>query len=245
MSWCASSGPEHDASTCAAIVALAVPALARFDRLAEGDGEPTARELEVRGVLVAMLGVDGRDAATRERARAVFEHGGADASLTVAAISVVAAGATAAEHAELERRWRAAATPQDELRYLTALVDTDDVELFDHALALAVDEVRTQNAPYLLRRAISHPTLGARAWRSITDRWDLIGEKFPSNSLPRMLEGVRSICDRDTADHVESFLDAHPLPSGERTVAQHLERMWVSVVAAERTAAARTATERG
>ena len=165
--------------------------------------------------------------------------------MTVAAISVVAADATEEEHAELERRWRGAGTPQDELRYLTALVDTDDVERFDHALDLAVDEVRTQNAPYLLRRAIAHPTLGSRAWRHITDRWELIGEKFPSNSLPRMLEGIRSICDRATAEQVEAFLDAHPLPSGERTVAQHVERMWVSVAAAERTAAGRTDATRG
>ncbi len=244
------AGPDHDAPTRAAIVALAVPALARFDRAVteaatEHDGGPTARQLEVRAVLVSMLGVDGRDAATRDRARQIFEHGGADASLTVAAISVVAADATEEEHAELERRWRGAGTPQDELRYLTALVDTDDEERFDHALDLAVDEVRTQNAPYLLRRAIAHPTLGSRAWRHITDRWELIGEKFPSNSLPRMLEGIRSICDRATAEQVEAFLDAHPLPSGERTVAQHVERMWVSVAAAERTAAGRTDATRG
>ena len=235
------AGPEHDAPIRAAIVELGVPALARFDGIAE----PTDNELDVRGVIVAMLGVGGRHAETRARARTVVEQGDADAALTVAAIAVVAATATAEEHAELERRWRTASTPQEELRYLTALVDTDDPALFDRSLQLAVDEVRTQNAPYLLRRAIAHPTLGDRAWRHVTERWELIGEKFPSNSLPRMLEGIRSIGDRTTAEQVERFLAEHPLPSGERTVAQHIERMWVTVAAAERTAAERTAAERG
>ena len=49
-----------------------MPALARFDGIAE----PTDNELDVRGVIVAMLGVGGRHAGTRARARTVVEQGG-------------------------------------------------------------------------------------------------------------------------------------------------------------------------
>src|SRR5690606_16030782 len=101
-------------------------------------------------------------------------------------------------------------------------------------LELAATEVRTQNAPYLIRRGLPHPTLDGQVWDFVASRWDDLAERFPNNSLPRMLEGVRSSCDADTARAVETFLAQHPVPSGERQVGQHIERMWVSVAAAER-----------
>ena len=125
-------------------------------------------------------------------------------------------------------------TPQEELRHLNALVDTPDPASFDRAVQLALSEVRTQNAPYLLRRAIAHPTLGAHAWRTVSSAWDVVTERFPDNSLPRMLEGIRGLSDTGVAREVESFVARHPVSSGDRIVAQHIERMWVTVVAADR-----------
>ena len=151
---------------------------------------------------------------------------------------MLAADATAAEHAELERRWRErehaagrAALPERAGRHRRS------GPVRSHALELAATEVRTQNAPYLLRRAIDHPTLGRLAWELVSERWDELAERFPSNSLPRMLEGIRGITDADLARSIEAFLHEHPLPSGERQVAQHQERMWVTVAAARRTRA--------
>ena len=94
--------------------------------------------------------------------------------------------------------------------------------------------MRTQNAPYLLRRAIDHPTLGPTAWDFVARRWQELQERFPSNSLPRMLEGIRGTTDAEVADTIERFLDEHPTPSGAQQVAQHVERMRVGVAAARR-----------
>lgn len=230
------AGPDHRDTTTRMIASFAVPALARLEHAIASDASDD-RAREVRGVLFTLAGTDGGDAQVRARARALVQDLPDDPSLRAAAISVLAADATAAEHAELERRWRDASTPQDELRYLNALVDTDDPALFDRTLELAATEVRTQNAPYLLRRAIDHPSLGRLAWELISERWAELAERFPSNSLPRMLEGIRGITDADLAHSIEAFLHEHPLPSGERQVAQHQERMWVTVAAARRTRA--------
>lgn len=200
-----------------------------------GDGPPDVTKLEeIRGVLLVLRGCVGADARTRGRAREVFNDDEEDPSLMAAAIEVVAESATQAEHSELERRWRQAGTPQESLRYLTSLVDTDQPGLFDHALNLTLDEVRTQNAPYLLRRALSNPVLGPVAWEFIRDNWTVIIQKFPSNSLPRMLEGVRSVTDPTVARSVQSFVGSTDFESGGQTIDQHLERMWVTVAAAER-----------
>lgn len=233
------SGPDHADAARALVASLAVPALARveaaIDAAATGGADRTERLREVRGVLFALAGADAADPTTRRRARELFQDSTVDATLQAAAIGVVAASATADEHAVLEAAWRAATTPQDELRYLNALVDIDDPDRFAHTLELAATEVRTQNAPYLLRRAIDHPTLGPVAWEFVSGRWDELTERFPSNSLPRMLEGVRGITDPATAQAVTTFLAAHPTPSGATQVTQHLERMGVEVQAATRT----------
>jgi len=232
-------GPDQAAERAALIVELAETPLAQIDRAIDAaDVDATdavlARQEEVRGVLFALLGGPGQHVPTRQRAREVVHDSSVDVSLRAAAIDVVAGSATVAEHRDLEQRWRGAETPQEELRYLNALIDTDDPTLFRHVLELAATEVRTQNAPYLLRRAIAHPTLGGEAWDFVVERWSVLTEKFPSNSLPRMLEGIRAVTEADTATRVQAFLDTTPLPSGGRQVSQHLERMWVSVAAAER-----------
>ncbi len=193
----------------------------------------TTRSRELRSVVFTLAGREGADAVVRERARGLLLDE-RDAALRAASTEVVAASATPEEHRELEQRWRAATTPQEELRLLNALIDTPDPDDFGRTLELTLTDVRTQNAPYLLRRGIAHPTLGPTAWTFVEERWTRVVERFPSNSLPRMLEGVRGITDRATAERVERFLSGVELPSGGRTVAQHLERMWVGVVAAGR-----------
>ncbi|MHB1137928.1 MAG: M1 family metallopeptidase [Microthrixaceae bacterium] len=198
-----------------------------------------SRQQEVRGILFSLLGTTGAHGPTRDRARRALAEGATDASLRAAAIEVVASSATPAEHRDLEQQWRDASTPQEELRYLNALVDTEDPSLFDHVLELTATEVRTQNAPYLLRRAIAHPTLGPRAWEFVATNWPVLTARFPSNSLPRMLEGIRSLTGRTTATEVQAFLSSAELPSGDRQVGQHVERMWVTVAAAERVRAGR------
>ena len=53
---------------------------------------------------------------------------------------------------------------------------------------------------------------------------------FPSNILPRMLEGVRGLCTPpELAEQVTGFVEAHPLPAGGKTVEQILERLAVNV----------------
>ena len=233
-------GPARSDRSAQLIVDLVATPLAQIDLAIDAaDVEPDdavlVRQQEVRGILVSLLGGPGGHVPTRDRVRELTGDRQLDMSLQQAVIDVVAATATPAEHRVLEQRWRDAATPQEELRYLSALVDTDDPTLFAHVLDLAGTEVRTQNAPYLLRRAISHPTLGATAWKYVAENWAALTARFPSNSLPRMLEGIRATTDRATAEQIQQFLSGTELASGRPQVAQHVERMWVTVAAAERT----------
>jgi puromycin-sensitive aminopeptidase len=66
--------------------------------------------------------------------------------------------------------------------------------------------------------------------------WAAMNERYPSNSIARLLDGVRTISDPSLAADVDAFIAEHPVPQGAKTVAQHLERMHVSVALAEREA---------
>ena len=229
---------------------LSTPALARAAERADGDGDG-GRDLHA--VLFGIAGVTGADPTTQRAARDLLAQspGAVDADLLASATGVVAADATAAEHANLLQRWRAAENPQEEVRYLYALVDTPSQEDFKASLDLVAHEVRTQNAPYVLMRAMSHPTLGAVAWRYLIDRWDDVTERFPTNSLPRMLEGIRWLTDDAVADPeaeggAPMFLAAHPLGSGDQLVRQSLELQAVhrALVERARPSAARVIAQR-
>ena len=217
---------------------LSTPALAFAAERVDG-ADAAGRDLHA--VLFGIAGVAGADPSTRLAARDLLAQkaGAVDADLLASATGVVAADATAAEHADLLERWRAAENPQEEVRYLYALVDTPSQEDFEVSLDLVANEVRTQNAPYVLMRALSHPTLGAVAWRYLIDRWDDITERFPTNSLPRMLEGIRWLTDDAVADPeakagAPRFLAAHPLGSGDQLVRQSLELQAVHRALVER-----------
>ena len=68
------------------------------------------------------------------------EHGDAtDPSLLAAAISVVAATGDEDDFELFHTRFGAAATPQDELRYLYALAGFDHAELVDRIVAAHAD----------------------------------------------------------------------------------------------------------
>jgi puromycin-sensitive aminopeptidase len=198
-------------------------------------GALSGRAAEVFGVQLGLAGTLGEDPTAKARSQEVFAGAEAvDPSIAAAALQVVATHAGPEEHAELLRRWREAATPQEEQRHLGALAMVRDPELFAAALGLAFGEVRTQDAPYLLRRALHNPLRGPSAWRHLTERWDDAIARFPSSGVPRMLEGIRSFTDEELAAEVARFLDEHPLAVGEAQVRQHLERMHAGVLAAQR-----------
>ena len=157
-----------------------------------------------------------------------------EAALLAAALDVVAATGTADDHALIEERWHAATNPQDVIRYLYALADTPVAECFDHLLELTLTEVRSQDSAYVLRRALSHPRFAGRAWDFVSTEWDAVLAKVPSSAAVRMFEGIRSVTDADLAADIQAFTSDHPTPSGARVLAQHLQRMWITVRASER-----------
>jgi puromycin-sensitive aminopeptidase len=215
------------------ITAVVTPALARLREVPED--ELSDRDRQLRGVLFGALAGTAGDTTARAEARRLFERFRADASsveanLAAAALLVVAAHADTEDLEAILAGYRGSGTPQEQLRYLYSLAEVLDPVQHERVLELALsEEVRTQNAPFLLSACLGNRRNAAAAWGRIEDSWDRINEQFPSNSIVRLLAGIRTISDPALAERVTAFLAGHPVPQGRRIIEQHVERMHVTV----------------
>jgi puromycin-sensitive aminopeptidase len=198
------------------------------------------RRAQLRAVLFAALGTTAEDADVQERAadlhqRYLEDRAGVDPALASAAAGILAHVGRPEDYEAFLDRFEHAADPQEEQRYLYLLADFEDPDLFDRTLDLArSDRVRSQNAPYLVRRALANRRRGPDAWRWLVAHWDELTARYPSGSIPRMLEGVRALDDPELAAEVDGWLDDHPVPQGVKQVEQHRERLRVNVLVRQR-----------
>jgi puromycin-sensitive aminopeptidase len=217
----------------ARVRALVTPAL---DRLGWADRADDAdRDRELRGALIGALSTLGADPEARERVRELFRRYCADsdsveANVAAAVIRATAADASPDELDTMIDRFQHGETPQEELRFLYSLAEVRAPEQMARVLELAMTSaVRTQNAPFLIAACLANRDNAAMAWQLVHERWDEMNARFPSNSIARMLSGIRSVNDSALAADIEAFTAEHPVPQGRQQLQQHLERMRISV----------------
>ena len=201
----------------------------------EGERVPTLRAL-----LIGELGTTGAGEVVREEAARRFDaaHGGGPrigADIESAVLAVVADQVREGDYDTVLERYRHPANPQEERRYLMALGGFADADLCERSFELAMSEVRTQDGPQLVNALLANRTGGPSVWERVTSRWDEVLARFVKTSHARMLSNVSRLCrDPSLASQVERFLTEHPLPVGQRTVAQTIERLRVNVAFGER-----------
>jgi puromycin-sensitive aminopeptidase len=237
---------------------VVIGALGLFDRIIPDEGRPmlatAVRQLlgpiaanlgweqrdsddertpSLRSAVLRTLGTIGADPGVRAEAGSRFAgreatplHG----DIASAVLDIVAAVGGEDEYEAYLAHYRNPSTPQEENRYLDALANFGDATLSARTFELAMTEVRSQDAPFLIRLLLVNREAGPATWERIVARWDEFPMKFPSKTLPRMLDGVRALCSpTELAAEVATFVDAHPLAAGGRTVEQILERLAMSV----------------
>jgi puromycin-sensitive aminopeptidase len=212
--------------------ALAGPALAELGEPVPGEPDLTAK---VRGLLLGLMAIQGGDTVAVERGRSYYElwesdHAAVDAELAATSTAVVANTGGADDYERMLARYRSTSeTPQVQLRHLYALAEFDDAELMARTCQLAIsDDVKTQNAPFLLRTAIGNRRQGQSAWSFVRRNWDELNERFPRNTIVRMVETVKLLDQPTDVADVQAFFAEHPIEQAALTLTQLLERQRIN-----------------
>ena len=201
-----------------------------------GEQELTAK---LRGLLLSTLAVLGGDAAALTRARDIlFNNATTEPELVAAATNIVAATGDVQDYEWFLGRFREPSTPQDRIRMLYALAEFDDADLMKRTCELAYsDEVKSQDAPFLMNRAVANKYHGDIAWAAVQQNWAYANEKFPGNTIVRMVGSVTTLNTPAHEAQIGAFFTEHPIPQAVKTLEQVLERQRINVALRSREAA--------
>jgi puromycin-sensitive aminopeptidase len=206
----------------------------------EASDSDSERDLELRSLLIGALAITGDDSASQATAREMHDRylentSSIEPNVAAAIARVVAHQGGEADFERFVDRFNAPATPQEETRYMYALGSFPDAEQITRTLEMTLNgEIRTQNAPFVLAYCMMNRHHGILAWEFVKEHWEEINEKYPRNTIARLLTGVRALSKPDQAADVEAFFEDHDVPQGRLMLQQHLEKMRINVAFRER-----------
>ena len=205
----------------------------------------------LRSLAIMLMGTLGADPEVRAEAARRFDAsplGGGSGDpippdIESATLAVVSQLVRPGDYDALLERYRTASTPQEEMRSLGALAGFPDVDLCLRTFDLAMTEVRSQNGFAVLGSLLTNSTGNQAVWTRLTEKWEAVLDRFPKNAPPRIVEAVSTLCgDAKFAEEAIAFLEAHPIASGPRRVAQSVERLRINLAFGAREQATLAAT---
>jgi len=199
---------------------------------------------QLRGDLARALGALGDDPAVQgeaaERYAAYVASGDdVDPNVLPALITILAHAGDGARYDEFLRRFRAAATPQEEQRYLYALAGFRQPALIGQTLARTLNgEIRTQDAPFVARALLTGVHSRELTWDFVKTNWEAMERQYPKHALRRLAEGVIALATPELERDVHAFVRARKIDFGGKTLAQYLEQLRIAVTLRAREGAA-------
>jgi puromycin-sensitive aminopeptidase len=201
------------------------------------------RTRELRGTVLGTIGVLGDDPAIQEEAVRRYEDyrndvSSVDPNIVPALVGILAAIGDRDRYEEFWNSFKSAKTPQEEQRYLFALAGFRDERLLATTLSHTLDgEVRTQDAPYLVRAVMANKRGAELAWSFTKDHWNEMTSRYPENAVTRMCEGVTSLTTPELEQDVRAFFSTHEVKQAGKQLDQHLERLHMGVLFRQRESA--------
>ncbi len=233
-------GPEQRPALQRQVRALLTPLTQRLNWAPSTEEDALIGQL--RGELLGALGTLGDETTTQTQARSLYtqyqvNRNAVDRNLVPALVSILAYTGDAATYEAFLRISHNATTPQEEQRYQFALASFRQPDLLTRTLEMTLNgEVRTQNAPYLMRALLMNTEGRDLAWQFLQERWDEMLEQFPDVSIVRMCEGIVALVTPELEAQVNTFFTDHPVPNAGKMMEQHLEKLRVAVACQQREA---------
>ncbi len=200
------------------------------------------RTRQLRGDLIRAMGTIAADREIQDEAKRTVAEGRrnpelVDPAVLSGAVDVAASVGEAVDFADYVETMKAATSPQAESRYLNSLADFPDEEQHAELQRMILEgEIRSQNAPMVIRRALANRAQGRFTWDFITTNWDHLNEAFPTSMIVRMVESIDTMSHPGDVERVAAFFADHPIEQGAKTLSQHLEFQRVASALREREA---------
>jgi puromycin-sensitive aminopeptidase len=198
---------------------------------------PNESELtgQLRGDLLRTLGTLGNDATIQARALDLFNtpsqpRPSANANVEAAVVAILAHAGDQARYDEYVDRFRKAATPQKEQRYLQALALFQPAALVERTLTSTLDgTIRTQDAPSVLRALLMSVHGRGLAWPFVQSHWEEMNKLYPTNGIRRLFEGITGLATPELEQQVQTFVAAKKVDLGGKTLTQYFEQLRIVV----------------
>ncbi len=194
----------------------------------------------LRGLLIGTLGTIGKDEEVISDSYARFvadrEPGSEiEADSASGVLAVVAAHASQTIYETILDRFHHPTSPLDEMRYEFSLTSVIDPVLAQEIFALARNELRNQNAPFIYASMMRRRELAEATWSYVTQHFDELESKFPPSLVVRMFEGIPSLVRVDSdgnsvyLDEVRAFVGAKIGEARRRFLDQQIEELEVNL----------------
>jgi puromycin-sensitive aminopeptidase len=199
---------------------------------------------QLRSELIGALGRLGNDPLTQGHAVDLYavsrkDPDAVDPNLLPALVSILAYTGDTARYDEFADRFKKAATPQEERRYLFSLAMFRQPALLDRTLAKTLDgDIRTQDAPFMVSAVMSNVYGREQGWHFLKRNWEVMDRRFPKQGLRRMCGGITALCKPELERDVRQFFESRKIDLGGKTLAQYLEQLRIGVSFSERYAPA-------
>ena len=184
----------------------------------------------LRSAVVFTLGNAGRDPdVLREAQRLARLHVAGDAQLhsSVAdtTLQLAALDGDAALYDQYVSRMTAGTSAGEHMQYLQALALFTDPALVTRTLAHATSaDIRTQDAPTLIRMLMQRPSASAATWEHLKAHWEQVERSLGIfQGIPRVVEGLQHLCDTASKDDVGRFFGTHRVAGTTRALDRSME----------------------
>ena len=195
---------------------------------------------QLRGELLGASGKLGNDPAIQEQALVRYaqyrtDSAAVDPNIVPALVAILAHTGDEARYEEFSERYKKAATPQEERRYLFSLAAFQSPVLLARTLARTIDgEIRTQDAPFIVSACLGNVYNRELAWNFVKTNWEKMDRLFPKQGVRRMCGGIVSLATSALERDVQEFFASRNVELGGKTLEQYLEQLRVAVAFRER-----------
>lgn len=195
---------------------------------------------QLRGELIGAQGKLGNDPAIQRRAAELYrayrnDATAVDPNVVSSLVAILAHTGDATRYDEFHERFRTAATPQEERRYLFSLAAFQPKALLERTLARTVSgDIRTQDAPFLISAILGNVSGRELAWTFVKANWDKMDHLFPKQGLRRMCGGIVNLATPELERDVCDFFTTRQIDLGGKTLDQYLEHLRIAVTVRER-----------